>query len=80
MCDVYLPCIPCPLLPCCSGKTLYAWTVNEARMLRLALDVGVDAVVTNYPATAISAIEYRVAMCGGTRSNGGTGDRDHDGL
>ncbi|PNH02675.1 hypothetical protein TSOC_011330, partial [Tetrabaena socialis] len=38
-----------------AGKQLFAWTVNQAEVLRAVLDVGVDAVVTNYPLTGATA-------------------------
>ncbi|GFR46681.1 hypothetical protein Agub_g8298, partial [Astrephomene gubernaculifera] len=58
------------------GKQLFAWTINRPEVLRRVLDVGVDAVVTNHPATALEAIETRLARCGsggGSSSRGGGG-------
>lgn len=54
-----------------TGKQLYAWTINHAEVLRAVLDVGVDALVTNYPLTAMEAIESRLTKCGGGSRNGG---------
>ncbi|KAG2452907.1 hypothetical protein HYH02_002250 [Chlamydomonas schloesseri] len=54
-----------------AGKQLYAWTINHAEVLRAVLDVGVDALVTNYPLTALEAIESRLTKCGGGSRNGG---------
>lgn len=47
-----------------AGKEVFAFTLNDARDLKRVLDVGVDAVVTNYPALALAAIGYRLTQCG----------------
>ena len=36
-----------------AGKRLYVWTVNDAESLGRMLDLGVDALVTNYPRLAM---------------------------
>ncbi len=56
------------------GKQLFAWTVNSAEHLRSVLDVGVDALVTNYPTTALAAIEERLAQCARRGGSGGGGN------
>ncbi|KAG2489720.1 hypothetical protein HYH03_011827 [Edaphochlamys debaryana] len=47
-----------------AGKQLFAWTVNQAEVLKAVLDVGVDALVTNYPQVALEAIDARITKCG----------------
>ncbi|GLC45658.1 hypothetical protein PLESTB_001319400 [Pleodorina starrii] len=51
-----------------AGKQLFAWTINQADVLRVVLDVGVDALVTNYPLTALAAIDSRLAKCGAVQA------------
>ncbi|GLI62561.1 hypothetical protein VaNZ11_005230, partial [Volvox africanus] len=46
-----------------AGKQMFVWTINQAEVLRAVLDVGVDALVTNYPLTALEAIESRLTKC-----------------
>ncbi|KXZ54026.1 hypothetical protein GPECTOR_5g136 [Gonium pectorale] len=58
-----------------AGKQLFAWTINQAEVLRAALDVGVDAIVTNYPLTALEAIESRLTKCGALAPGGGAKPR-----
>ncbi|GIL69745.1 hypothetical protein Vretimale_10238 [Volvox reticuliferus] len=51
-----------------AGKQMFVWTINQAEVLRAVLDVGVDALVTNYPLTALAAIESRLAKCGAVQA------------
>jgi hypothetical protein len=37
---------------------------TQVQVLRAVLDVGVDAIVTNYPLIAMEAIDSRLAKCG----------------
>lgn len=45
------------------GKQVLAWTANTARMMRVALDAGVDAIVTDRPRRLQHAIEVRQRKC-----------------
>mmetsp|Transcript_29286 Transcript_29286/g.93719 ORF Transcript_29286/g.93719 Transcript_29286/m.93719 type:complete len:136 (+) Transcript_29286:87-494(+) len=46
-----------------AGKELHAWTANTPGMMRRLLDVGVDAIVTNHPATLLEAVQRRWLRC-----------------
>eukprot|EP00798_Chlamydomonas_sp_ICE-L_P022280 gene22280-29356_t len=47
-----------------ANKQLFAWTINSPELLHKVLDVGVDAIVTNFPTRALQAIENRLVQCG----------------
>ncbi|GFH15302.1 GP-PDE domain-containing protein, partial [Haematococcus lacustris] len=49
------------------GKQLFTWTINDPKVMRRVLDVGVDALVTNKLAQAQEAIEWRMQLCGSVR-------------
>jgi len=48
-----------------AGKELHTWTINDMALMHRVLDVGVDAIVTNFPKLAIEAVESRIVQCGG---------------
>ena len=42
-----------------AGKTVHVWTVNEKPLMHRMLDLGVDAVITNYPDRLAEVIRER---------------------
>jgi glycerophosphoryl diester phosphodiesterase len=40
------------------GNLVYAWTVDELTDLRFVIDLGVDAIITNRPATVIAELAH----------------------
>lgn len=44
-------------------REVHVWTANSASMMRIALDAGPDAVVTNHPKKLIAALRARAEAC-----------------
>lgn len=46
------------------GLQVHAWTINDAEQMRRLLTIGVDALITDYPVTALEIVSNHISPAG----------------